>query len=84
VEGFGMLNQTSDEFYIDFDEITMQSNYDTEKYTDFAIGVSLGGKFISKRGFVAEVYGGVGRNLTNSDNIVEVIGRGGISLGLRF
>lgn len=84
VEGFGMLNQSSDEFYVDFDETTMQSNYDTEKYTDFAIGVSLGGKFISRRGFVAEVYGGVGRNLLNSDNTVDVVGRGGISLGFRF
>ncbi len=84
VEGFGMLNKTSDEFYINFDDVTMQSNYDTEKYTDFAIGVSLGGKFISKRGFVAEVYGGVGRNLLNSNNTVEVVGRGGISLGFRF
>jgi hypothetical protein len=84
VEGFAMINQTSDEFYIDFDEITMQPNYNTEKFTDFAVGISLGGKFISKRGFVAEVYGGVGRNLLNSDNTVEVVGRGGISLGFRF
>lgn len=84
VEGFGMLNQSSDEFYIRYDDIAQESIYNTEKYTDFAIGVSLGGKFISKKGFVAEVYGGIGRNLLNSDNTVEVVGRGGISLGFRF
>lgn len=84
VEGFGMLNQTSDEFFINYNEQTMESTYNTEKYTDFAVGVSLGGKFISKRGFIAEVYGGVGRNLFNTDNTVDFVGRGGISLGFRF
>lgn len=84
VEGFGMINQNSDVFFSDYNENTQQFNENAEKYTDFAIGVSLGGKFISKRGFVAEVYGGIGRNLLNSDNVVEVVGRGGISLGFRF
>ena len=84
VEGFGMLNQSSDQYFSNFDENTQQFTENNEKYTDFAVGVSLGGKFISKRGFVAEVYGGIGRNLINSDNVVEVVGRGGISLGFRF
>lgn len=84
VEGFGMLNQTSDTFFVDFDEATQQSRFNDEKFTDFALGVSLGGKFISKRGFVAEVYGGIGRNLFNSENTIDVVGRGGISLGFRF
>ena len=84
VEAFGMLNQSSDEFYIRYDEIAQQDIYDTEKYTDFAVGVSVGGKFISKKGFVAEIYAGIGRNLVNSDNIIDVVGRGGISLGFRF
>ncbi len=84
VEGFGMLNQHADEISSNFDETTQDFTYNTEKYTDFAIGVSVGGKFISKRGFVAEVYGGIGRNLLNSDNPVDVVGRGGISLGFRF
>lgn len=84
VEGFTMLNQTSDPFISSFNETTQQFINDSESYTDLAVGVSLGGKFISKRGFVAEVYGGVGRNLLNSGNTVEVVGRGGISLGFRF
>jgi hypothetical protein len=84
VEGFGMLNQSSDEFYSSFNEFGQPNGFAIEKFTDIAIGVSLGGKFISKRGFVAEVYGGLGRNLLNSNNPVEVVGRGGISLGFRF
>ena len=79
VEGFGMLNQTSDILFFDFDDPTTQ-----DKYTDVALGISLGGKFISKRGFIAEVYGGIGRNLLNSNNTVDFVGRGGISLGFRF
>lgn len=84
VEGFGMINQSSDEFFNDFNEFGEPNGFTAETYTDFAFGVSLGGKFISKRGFVAEVYGGIGRNLLNSNNAVEVVGRGGISLGFRF
>jgi hypothetical protein len=57
--------------------------------TDFALGVSVGGKFVIKSGFTAEIYLGVGRNLINdeSENFYienNVITRGGISLGYRF
>ncbi|HEX9600141.1 MAG TPA: DUF3575 domain-containing protein, partial [Mariniflexile sp.] len=58
-------------------------NYEYEKYTDLAIGVSAGAKFITKRGFIAEIYLGIGRDLLNQSDI-EVVGRGGISLGYRF
>ncbi len=79
VEGFGMLNSGDDwEFYDGSD-----SNVDTN-YTDFALGVSLGGKFVTRRGFLVEVYGGLGRNLLDADYSPEVVGRGGVSLGYRF
>ena len=64
-------------------------NYDTyqntteDKYTDFAVGISVGGKWVTKRGFVAEVYAGIGRDLLNQSDI-EVVGRGGVSIGYRF
>ena len=50
---------------------------------------SAGGKFTTKSGFTTEVYLGIGRNLTNSNNDEdffqnEIIGRFGISLGYRF
>jgi hypothetical protein len=54
-----------------------------ETYTDFAVGISIGTKIVSRRGFVAEIYGGIGRDLLNKSD-VEVVGRGGISLGYRF
>ncbi len=84
VEGFAMLNSGNEDVYADFDEQTGNLIRSDEQYTDFALGVSIGGKFISKRGFLAEVYGGIGRNFLDSDFAPEVVPRGGISLGFRF
>jgi hypothetical protein len=38
---------------------------------------------VSKRGFVAEIYAGIGRDLFGNSDI-EIVSRGGISLGYRF
>ena len=78
VEGFGMLHSGKDEYFINSDF----SNYE-DKYTDFAVGISAGAKFVTKRGFVAEIYLGIGRDLLGNSDI-EVVGRGGIAIGYRF
>ena len=78
VEGFGSLFSAleySGFFYNPSDRFE----------TGFALGVSVGGKFVSKKGFTTELLLGVGRNLVNSDNSsYEAIGRIGISVGYRF
>ncbi|WP_299012589.1 DUF3575 domain-containing protein [uncultured Polaribacter sp.] len=82
VEGFGMLNTYEETLYY-FDS----TNDETISETGFALGISVGGKFIIKSGFTAEVYLGIGRNLFNSDNDFlenNIVTRGGISLGYRF
>jgi len=82
VEGFGMLNTFEDEFF------TGNSTPEIKTETDFALGVSVGGKFVTKSGFTAEVFLGVGRNFFNNDDDFffdnEIITRGGITLGYRF
>ncbi|QCX02428.1 DUF3575 domain-containing protein [Aggregatimonas sangjinii] len=78
VEGFGMYNTGDDRDFFGDDIIS-----DTT-YADFALGVSVGGKFVTRRGFMVEVYGGLGRNLLNADFSPSVVGRGGVSLGYRF
>lgn len=83
VEGFGMLNQVEDYIY------DYNSNFeDKEKtITDFAFGLGLGGKWITKRGVLFEINAGIGRNLFNEYNDnrdYEFIGRGGITVGYRF
>jgi hypothetical protein len=81
-EAFGMLNNVDDYVY---NEST--SYYDPKKITDFALGISLGGKWVTKKGVLLEIYSGIGRNLFNNqyeDRDFDLIGRGGITLGYRF
>lgn len=81
VEAFTMIHSRKDYSYY-----SNSGPYDTlvdEKYTDLAVGISVGGKWVTKRGFVAEVYAGIGRDLLNQSDI-EVVGRGGVSIGYRF
>ncbi|MDP5157901.1 MAG: DUF3575 domain-containing protein [Flaviramulus sp.] len=82
VEGFAMIHSGEDEFY-SYDPITQTESFRGEKYTDLAIGVSAGAKFVTKRGFIAEIYLGIGRDMLEQSDI-EVVGRGGIALGYRF
>jgi hypothetical protein len=82
VEGFGMLNTGTTEDYI-YNQITFDHTYTENSYTAMAFGISIGGKFVTKRGFVAELYAGVGRNLIGTD-WPDFVGRGGVSLGYRF
>ena len=82
IEGFAMLHSGEDEFY-NFNDAVPGNSYTYEKYTDLAIGVSTGAKFITKRGFIAEIYLGIGRDMLDQSDL-EVVGRGGIALGYRF
>jgi len=85
VEAFSMIHSGEEEIYIGN---TVNNNifvdlYEYNKFTDLAVGVSVGGKFVTKRGFIAEIYLGIGRDLLGNSDI-EVVGRGGVSLGYRF
>lgn len=80
VEGFGMLNSTNEYNYL----IGANSS-SKETITDFALGIGLGGKWITDSGFVGELSLGLGRNLFNNDRYdYEIIGKIGISVGYRF
>ncbi|MFK8059755.1 MAG: hypothetical protein AB8B78_06640 [Polaribacter sp.] len=54
-----------------------------QKYTDGALGVAVGTKYISSGGLVIDVYGGIGRNLFGSDSPV-LVPRLGLNVGWRF
>ena len=79
LEAFGMIHTRKDEDISWVDAPFIEG----EKHTNFAVGISAGGKFVTKRGFVAEIYLGIGRDLLGGSTI-EVVGRGGISFGYRF
>jgi len=83
VEGFGMLNSTN-EFIFTSNNNNFFETIKEEK-TDFALGIGIGGKWVTKSGFIGEVGFGVGRNLFNNNNQdFEIIGKGGIRIGYRF
>ena len=72
-----MLNSTNRniDFFVDEEDFR----------TDFALGFAVGGKWVTKRGFSIELFGGIGRNLFNNEGTdYELIGKGGVNLGYRF
>lgn len=87
VEGFGMLHtfERRDSNYDDYN-----NNYTYTNETGFSLGISVGGKFVSKSGFTTEIYMGLGRILGNNTDTIndraslEAVTRGGVSLGYRF
>ncbi|CAM1343132.1 DUF3575 domain-containing protein [Tenacibaculum aestuarii] len=62
-------------------EGTMLKQY--KEYTDGALGIAFGSKYVSSGGFVLDIYGGLGRNLFTSESRA-VVPRVGINLGYRF
>jgi len=50
----------------------------------WGLGIAVGGKFLTKNGFIGEVYVGGGRNFINTDKIDGGYPRVAISIGKRF
>ena len=48
------------------------------------VGLAIGGKFLTKGGWVAELYAGAGRNFVNTDDLSAAYPRFGIHIGKRF
>lgn len=53
------------------------------KYTDGALGIAVGTKYVAEGGLMIDVYAGVGRNLFGSDSPV-IVPRVGLNVGWRF
>ncbi|MBP8794040.1 MAG: DUF3575 domain-containing protein [Lutibacter sp.] len=82
VEAFSMIHSGKfDSYTYTEDPVTEIKN--EEKFTDLAVGVSVGAKWATPRGFVAEAYVGIGRDMLNKSNL-DIVKRGGISIGYRF
>ncbi len=87
MEAFGMYNKQQNSYYeYDYAEPVDGHSYSDEETSNFALGISIGGKFVSQKGFAFEFYGGVGRNLFTSDSRhnYEFVPRLGVSFGYRF
>ena len=53
------------------------------KYTDAALGVAIGTKYISNGGLTIDLHGGIGRNLFGTDS-PTLVPRVGLNVGWRF
>lgn len=77
VDGFGMLNISKPEFSTQILYDQASGSYYNKALettiTDFALGFSIGGKWITKRGFIFELKSGVGRNLFNKKMILTTM-----------
>lgn len=56
---------------------------DTISYTDGALGVSVGSKYVSDGGLMVSILGGIGRNMFTSQSY-EIVPRLGLNVGYRF
>ncbi|WP_378173612.1 hypothetical protein [Aquimarina sp. SS2-1] len=86
VEAFGMLSSGEHENYVRvFDDqgVLISAGDVEEEYTDFALGFSVGGKFVTRNGFFIDIGFGIGRNLFNNKS-PEIIIRPNLYLGYRF
>lgn len=57
---------------------------DKESYFDVGLGFSIGNKWVSSKGFTAELSIGSGRNLKLSNTSPDFVFRGGFSIGYMF
>lgn len=64
-----------------------KSNKDSDvydlKYTDGALGIAVGSKYIATGGLIIDLYAGVGRNLFGTDSPI-LVPRIGLNIGWRF
>lgn len=86
-EGFAKVFTFEDTYY-NADFSGSGSNV-TESYTEAALGVGIGWKWVSDSGFLIDIGFGIGRNLGLADEpegnyLPEVTGRGGVNFGWRF
>ncbi|MGB1041930.1 MAG: DUF3575 domain-containing protein [Tenacibaculum sp.] len=64
-------------------KVTVDDVKEYVEYTDGALGIAIGSKYVSEGGFVIDLYGGLGRNMFGS-NSYPIVPRVGINLGYRF
>jgi hypothetical protein len=85
----GMNNVYGEAFFAlnsgrDFQDSNNDGVEETIKYTDGAFGLVAGKSYISPRGFVLDLYAGLGRNLFNAKGAPAIVPRIGINAGFRF
>lgn len=84
VEGFGMLSSITEQETLFFGSPDPTFVSEEKNLVDFALGIGLGGKWLTNSGFIGELNAGIGRNLFNTENRDDLVGKLAITLGYRF
>ncbi|ARV09981.1 hypothetical protein BTO05_10155 [Winogradskyella sp. PC-19] len=82
VEGFGLLSgyDTTEVNFSSPDPVIREGNS-----TAFALGIGVGGKWVTNSGFIGELNLGIGRNIINADDFTDdLVGKIAITVGYRF
>ena len=81
IEGFGLLSSYDNkDIFISNDPSIREDNS-----LAFALGIGVGGKWVTNSGFIGELSLGIGRNIINADDFVDdVVGKINIGVGYRF
>ena len=82
----GGIHKKKKEDVTDYEDLNLTPDEDGNvfpEYNDFAFGLGGGYKYISDGGFIGELYGGIGRNLSGGYAPV-IYPRLGVSFGFRF
>ncbi|GLB53162.1 hypothetical protein NBRC110019_22020 [Neptunitalea chrysea] len=79
----GNVSFLSIEDDLEYDSLLMGTFYKEENKLGYGVGIAVGGKFMTRSNWVAELYTGVGRNFVDSENY-QFYPRAGITIGKRF
>lgn len=81
IEAFAMYNLQGD-----YNRFFEENGFSDETSSNGALGFAVGGKFLTRKGIIFDIYGGLGRNFiaSNTDVSTDVVPRIGASFGYRF
>lgn len=85
-EAFGMFSNGNNEKEVEITDATTGEPKTIKadlEYTDIALGIGIGGKFVSKQGFLIDVSFGIGRNLFDK-NSPDIVLLPTVNMGYRF
>ena len=71
------------ELFFSYNQGTDETHGIITEYSDGALGLALGYKYISSGGFTVDIYGGMGRNLFGNDSPI-IVPRAGVSIGFQL
>ena len=71
------------ELFVAYNQGDEESNGTVTNYSDGALGLAMGYKYVSPGGFTVDIHGGLGRNLF-SDDSPTLVPRVGVNIGFQF